>query len=67
MSDIYAQTLANLVGQQLATRGVTLSPSDLLDRLLDPEKLASHLQMLHPDQVEQLSALGRATVPGWPQ
>jgi hypothetical protein len=65
MSDIYNQTLANLVGQQLAQRGVTLSPSDLLDRLLNQETLAHHLNMMTPDEVSTLAEIGRQTVPGW--
>jgi hypothetical protein len=67
MSDIYNSALAGLVNQQLAARGVTLSPADLLNRLLDKETLASHLAVMTPAEVEQLSALGKATVPGWPQ
>jgi hypothetical protein len=66
MSDTYPQTLAGLVNQQLAARGVSLSPDDLLNRLLDKETLASHLAVMTPAEVEQLAAVGRATVPGWP-
>jgi len=63
----YTQALAGLVSQQLAARGVTLSDADLLDRLINPEKLAEHLAMMTPAEVEHLAATGRATVPGWPQ
>jgi hypothetical protein len=66
MSELYTQALAGVVGQQLAARGVALNPSDLLDRLLNPETLAHHLNLMTPTEVEHLSAIGRATVPGWP-
>jgi hypothetical protein len=67
MSDIYNQALAGVVRQQLAARGVALSDGDLLNRLLDQEALSHHLASMTPAEVEQLSALGRATVRGWPQ
>lgn len=66
MSEIYAQTLAGVVRQQLAARGVALSDSDLLNWLLNPETLAGHLAVMTPNEVDQLAAIGRATVPGWP-
>ena len=63
----YTQALAGVVSQQLAARGVSLSPADLLNRLLDQETLAHHLNLMTPAELQQLSSLGRATVRGWPQ
>ena len=42
----YTQALAGVVSQQLAARGVSLSPADLLNRLLDQETLAHHQNAL---------------------
>ena len=66
MSEPFVQAVAGAVNQQLAARGVSLSPADLLNRLLDQETLASHLAVMTPGEVDALAQLGRQTVPGWP-